>query len=269
MTITLSRAKVLADRYAEVRRARGKSLEKSAAEMGLALRTCQRLANLAAGIDPDYSPDTATLDAVERWINTEPPPEADASAIERIVPIVRSAGLGIGATEAIVTAFRAVWGVALAHRPWYGNDEDARLLLACLSLSPTGQQVAAIRCGMVPESDRFVRARSALVALGLVNPTDGVLSLTKEGQERFDEQQQWWDFSPHAVLDRWRPQLTSDELTMLEVIMRDGLRWHEVASFFPLAERGLNILAKLIRLHLVVEQPGREYRAIAPLREDI
>src|SRR5688500_832750 len=107
MIATTNPAKALADRYAETRRERKRSLEMSAAEMGISLRTCQRLANLAAGTDPDYSPDASTLAAVERWLNTEPPPDVDASAIDRIVAIVRSAGMGIGATEALVSAFRA------------------------------------------------------------------------------------------------------------------------------------------------------------------
>jgi transcriptional regulator with XRE-family HTH domain len=185
MTITMDRAKVLATRYAEVRKARGRSLERSAAEMGLSLRTCQRLANLAAGTDPDYSPDTGTLDAVEAWLNTVPPPDVNASEIDHIVAIVRAANLGVAAGEAVVTAFRAVWGVALAHRPWYGNDEDAAALLRCLrDYAPISQHEAARIAGMESDSDRFIRARSALVALGLLHPHDGLLSLTDEGRAR-------------------------------------------------------------------------------------
>lgn len=219
---TVNRALALARRMETARAQRGKSLEKIAAETSLSLRTINRMSLLARGEDADYSPDSTTLDAVEMWINSAPPPEVRAGNIDHIVAIVRASGLGIAATEAVVTAFRSVWNVAVAHRPWYGNDEDARLLLCCaFRTGPVTSRTAALSCGWDVGSDRFLRARAALVSLGLINPTEKVITVTNEGREAMDgDADAIASFDRATIMARWTAILPPVEANLLALSTR-------------------------------------------------
>ena len=219
---TVNRALALARRMETARAQRGKSLEKIAAETSLSLRTINRMSLLARGEDADYSPDTTTLDAIEMWINSSPPAEVRAGNIDNIIAIVRASGLGVAATEAVVTAFRSVWNVAVAHRPWYGNDADARLLLACVhQCGPVASKTAAIACGWASGSDRFLRARAALVSLGLINPTEKLLTITHEGRTAADGRADHPPaFDRATIMARWSAQLPAVEANILALAAR-------------------------------------------------
>ncbi len=268
MTIAqLNRATAVAARLAEVMKERGKSPEKVAAATDLSLRTVYRLVALAEGDDPNYAPDSTTLDRIEGWIASAPPAEIRAENIDHICTIVRNSGLPIQSAEAVIAAFKAVWSVAMANRPWFGNDDDARLLLSCCDVrGPVGEKYAAIYCGWQPGSDRFLRARAVLVALGYINPTDKVLSITPEGERAIVADAPHISFDQPTVMRRWLVRLPPIEQHLLALAARPGGVTIEEAREGG-DETAINLgLGRLIDLG-VVGGYGSRFQSVPPLRE--
>lgn len=176
----------LARRFRTTRLERGLSLEQCCLQIGISKRTAANLDELARGLRDDYQPKGATIAALTDWLNGDPENvrRADPETIGRITAEIRESGLDLIAADAMERAVGAIWTLAVLNRRWlqHGNDTSA-LLVAIDTRDPILPGDAAALAGLPYPSDRFVIARSVLVANGLLKPIDAPLMLTDQGHE--------------------------------------------------------------------------------------